>query len=152
MTWRQLPVLSLTPAQGAPAHPSHLLRGRPSTAADTNFFASTASQLLVLCGCFQSKLQLLATGQADKPRGRAVGARNSDFIRKGGRRKRWETSVAGNRLPHVKFPTLESRLLLLRGEGESPGSDQTPEGMRSFLPPLLPFTGGPDQALSRELI
>ena len=73
-TWRQLPDLSLTPAQGAPAHPSHLLRGCPTTAADTNFSAFTASQLLVLCGCFQSKLQLLATGQADKSRGRVVGA------------------------------------------------------------------------------
>ena len=50
------------------------------------------------------------------------------------------------------FPTLEFRLLILRGEGECPGSGQTPEGMCSFLPSLLPFTGGPGQDLSRELI
>ena len=31
----------------------------------------------------------------------------------------------------------EFRLLILRGEGESPGSGQTPEGMCSFLPPLV---------------
>ena len=52
---------------GAPAHPSHPLRGHPSIAADTNFSAFRAPQLLVLCGGFQSKRQLLAPGQADNP-------------------------------------------------------------------------------------
>lgn len=97
---------------GAPAHPSHLLRGRPSIAADTNFSAFTASQLLVLCGGFQSKLQLLAPGQADKPRGELLGHGIATLFGKPTDRKDGTLVLQG-----TVFPMLEFRLLILRGEG-----------------------------------
>ena len=99
---------------GAPAHPSHPLRGHPSIAADTNFSAFRAPQFWSSVGVSSPSANCLPQGRLIIQR-RAVGARNSDFIGKAVRPRRWETGVARNHLPHVRIQASHPK----RGGGKS---------------------------------